>query len=132
MSAYHLPMIECSTCGTCLGDKYGDYYRITAYLGEVLKTGEPIDPADPKFQYGDGESLGPFLAVYYTWLKGQPASADLYEPSNVVARGLLRLRELKPEYLPFGKVNPDGQRNQFEASICCLRMLHLDPSTQTK
>lgn len=130
MAAYHLPMIECSTCGTCLGDKYGDYYRITAYLGEVLKTGQPIDPADPKFHYGDGESLGPFLAVYYTWLKGQ--SVNLYEPSNVVARGLLRLRELKAEYLPFGRVNPDGQRNQFEASICCLRMLHLDPSTQTK
>jgi hypothetical protein len=132
MATYHLPMIECSTCGTCIGEKYSTYYRITAYLNDILKSGRAIEATDERFCYGDGDSLGPFLAVYYAWLKTQPPSADLYEPANVVARGLLRLRELKAEYLPFGKANPDGQRNQFEASICCLRMLHLDPSTQTK
>jgi hypothetical protein len=134
--AYHLPMIECSTCGNAVGHLYADYYRITQKLKEVLKEhGGMIDFAAVEYRYGDDNTVGPFLATYYTWLQAQKAlgsSVDFYEPANVVARGLLRIRDLAPEHLPFGRLNPDGQRGRFEASICCLRMLHSDPSTQMK
>ena len=129
--AYHLPMIECSTCGNSVGHLYADYDRLTQKLKEVLHAGTALSPTSEGFTYGDGSSLAPYLATYYTWLQGG-THPDLYEPANVVARGLLRIRDLEPAHLPFGRLNPDGQRNQFEASICCLRMLHSDPSTQTK
>lgn len=124
-------MIECSTCGKAIGHLYGAYYRIAQYLIEVLAENRQVDPAAPEYTYGTGNTLGPYLATYYGWLADQHQT-DFYEPANVVARGLLRIRELQREHLPFGRANPDGQRNQFEASICCLRMLHSDPSTQLK
>lgn len=117
-------MIECSTCGNCVGHLYLDYYRLTGKLTQDLAKGLSAFSSD-EYAY-EGGTLGPFLTTYYA------SAGSLYEPGNVVARGLLRIRELKPEHLPFGRPNADGQRNQFEASICCLRMLQSDPSTQLK
>jgi hypothetical protein len=126
-----LSMLECSTCGTCLGDKYKYLQQFVPLLqkmrDENINAGFEGFEGFEVFKYGDGLTLAPFLTTYYTWLSTH-IDQDIYEPSNVIARGLLRIRELLPEHLPFGRLNRDGQRNQFEASICCLRMLHCDPN----
>jgi len=128
--AYHIPMIECSTCGNCLGHLYGDYVRMSIQLCRDISTDKIPEPKDKAYIYGDGDSIAPFLNTYYKWLEENPKYKDIYEPQNIVARALLRLRELKPEHLPFGKAAADGQRNQYEAALCCLRMFQLDPSSQ--
>jgi hypothetical protein len=123
-------MIECSTCGNCLGHLYRDYVRLAIQLSRDLASDVIPEPKDKRYTYGDGDSIAPFLHTYYTWVEQNPKYKDIYEPQNVVARAMLRLRELKPEHLPFGKPAADGQRNQYEAALCCLRMLQLDPSSQ--
>jgi len=141
--SYHLPMIECSSCGKIIGHLYHDYYELSLKTSRILKSltdkeddlstvykalADQID-GNSDFKYGDGNSLSEYLSTYYEWLS-ENLEHDYFTPHNIVARGLLRLRDLKPEHLPINKLAEDNQRNHFEASTCCLRMLHSDPSTQ--
>ena len=134
MSTFYLPMTDCSACGRHVGHIYEPYYTLTERLLRMLSTSANIaDFADSlndrDFTY-DGHSIGPFLRVYYTWAAKNPGKA-LFEPANVVARALLRIRELEEGQLPFGSKAADGQRNAYDAPICCLRMFQCDPSMQT-
>jgi hypothetical protein len=134
MSSFYLPMTDCSACNRHVGHLYEPYYTLTERLLRLLSTSTSIAEfaesiRDGDFTY-DGHNIAQFLRVYYTWAAKNPAKA-LFEPANVVARALLSIRELKEAHLPFGSKAADGQRNAYDAPICCLRMFQCDPSMQT-
>lgn len=124
---YELPMLECSSCGQHLGHLYEDYYRLTKQLMEELET-QSVPYGD--YTTSQGDDLTSFVQTYYTWLieQDQTRSIPVHEPCNIIARALLRTRELKLEHLPFGSAKEDdGQMSVHEARICCLRMFQTDP-----
>lgn len=139
MSSFYLPMTDCSACNRHVGHLYDTYYSLTERLLRRLSTSTSISEfaesiRDSDYTYEDEtgvSSIGRFLRTYYSWASKQPPKAITFEPANVVARALLRIRELRESDLPFGRPNRDGQRNQFDASICCLRMFQCDPSMQS-
>lgn len=125
MALYQLPMIECSSCGQHLGHLYESYYTLTQQLTEELKN---YDTPSGTYRADNGDDISQFINTYYTWYNQQEGPVPTHEPCNIVARALLRLRELEPEHLPFGSTRePDGQMSFYEARICCMRMLQTDP-----
>ena len=134
MSTFYLPMTDCSACNRHVAHLYEAYYTLTERLLRRLSTSPSIADfaasiRDGDFTY-DGHNIASFLQVYYGWAAKNEALA-LFEPANVVARALLRIRELEESHLPFGSKAADGQRNAYDAPICCLRMFQCDPSMQT-
>lgn len=137
MTHYDLQMIECSSCGNVVGHLFDDYYALRARLQKEINSGRDI-PSDQYVVQATGDDIGPFLRTFYTWVKEtvdeDPDSvkafvARRYQPANIVARAMLRLKELDKEELPFGsKREADGQHSRFEPRICCLRMLGTDPT----
>ena len=125
-----MPLLECSSCGEYVGPFYDDYYKLSKKLiNDLAGRDVPTDSYVTK----EGDDIGPYIKTYYEWLtdEQQVVNATLPEhtPGNIVARGLLRLRELEPEHLPFGSQRAaDGQMSIFETRICCLRMFQTDPA----
>jgi len=131
MALYRFPMIECSSCGTVVGHLIYDYYRLSKQLIEDLKENGVPTGSYRVTETGYEDDLTPFVTTYYQWL-AQHQSDDPppveYKPVNVIARALLRRRELDPADLPFGsKREEDGQLSMLEERFCCLRMLQTDP-----
>jgi len=126
VSLYQLPMLECSNCGQHLGHMYEDYYTLTKKLMEDLAN---LDVPVGTYKTSNGnDDLTPFIKTYYTWYTKQSEPVPIHLPGNIIARGLLRLRELKDDDLPFGSaVEDDGQMSIYEPRICCLRMFQTDP-----
>jgi DNA-directed RNA polymerase subunit N (RpoN/RPB10) len=127
MALYQLPMLECSNCGQHLGHKYEDYYTLTKQLVEELKT-----KSVPTGTYtaSDGDDISAFINIYYSWYTNPDRTEPVpqHEPGNIVARALLRLRELNSQQLPFGSAREDdGQISIYEPRICCMRMFQTDP-----
>ena len=127
MTTYQLPMLECSSCGQFIGPFYDDYYALSKRLIEDLARREvPTDTYTT-----EDDDIGPFIKTYYEWHSKQEDKSRLpvHTPANIVARALLRLRELTPTHLPFGSLKvEDGQMSMFEARMCCLRMFQTDPT----
>jgi DNA-directed RNA polymerase subunit N (RpoN/RPB10) len=132
-SLYQLPLIECTNCGTCVGHMFDDYYKFLKQLTDELLNGYEI----PRQTYitKSGDDIGPFLRTYYTWkstLEPNSQTANIaqrYTPSSVMARALLRSKELDASELPFGSSrDEDGQLSPFEVRICCARTLQTDPT----
>lgn len=119
-------MLECGNCGQHLGHIYEDYYTLSKQLTDELKDG-----GVPSGTYvaTSGDDVSAFINTYYLWFKGEhEGPIPIHEPENIVARALLRIKELDPEELPFGSSREaDGQLSIFEPRICCLRMLQTDP-----
>jgi hypothetical protein len=134
MSLFYLPMTDCSACNRHVAHLYDAYYVLTERLLRALSTYPSIADFAASIRDGDftyeEHNITSFLRVYYGWAAKNQAKA-LFEPANVVARALLRIRELEEGHLPFGSKAADGQRNAYDASICCLRMFQCDPSMQT-
>jgi DNA-directed RNA polymerase subunit N (RpoN/RPB10) len=127
MALYELPMLECSSCGQHLGHLYKDFYTLTKQLKNELEySGRPTGSYITK---ANNDNITEFVRTYYDWYKQQEgADVPVHEPSNIVARALLRTQELDSAHLPFGSnVQDDGQLSTHEARICCLRMLQTDP-----
>ena len=137
MSSFYLPMADCSACNRHVGHLYDAYYSLTERLLRALSTTASIAEfaesiSDRQFTYEEHDithDITAFLRTYYTWAATQP-DKHMFEPANVVARALLRIRELDASHLPFGSKAADGQRNAYDAPICCLRMFQCDPSMQ--
>ena len=125
---YGLPMNECSSCGHVVGPHYEDFYTLTKQLKEELR-----DRSVPSGTYTtkEGENLSQFIKTYYSWYeehKNDDTPPLEYFPANIIARALLKTRELKREHLPFGSSREDDNQLSFhEPRICCLRMLETDP-----
>lgn len=122
MSAYQLPIIECTNCGQITGHLYDDYYKYLKQLIKDLEEGNALTPAN----YGD---IYAFLNTYYTWFKREGDPRNAYGPAGVVARALLRTKELEESDLPFGSLREAD--NQFSMHIvrhCCLKTLLTDPT----
>jgi DNA-directed RNA polymerase subunit N (RpoN/RPB10) len=113
-------MPECSSCGQYVSHLMDDYYKLTTQLIKELPnpTGSYITK--------DGDDITPFIKTYYTWVGN---SKPQYMPGNIVARALLRIKDLKQQDLPFGSNRTtDGQLSlTTETRICCLRMFQTDP-----
>ena len=126
MALYELPMLECSNCGQHLGHVYESYYQLTKQLIEELK-GQRVPSGSYVAQ--DGDDISEFISTYYSWYDAQePGTVPVHEPGNIVARALLRIRDLEPDHLPFGSaLEQDGQISVYDARICCMRMLQTDP-----
>jgi DNA-directed RNA polymerase subunit N (RpoN/RPB10) len=128
MALYELPMNECSSCGNIVGQLYPDFYDLTKQLMEELKT-----KSIPTGSYitKEGEDLSKFVKTYYTWYnthKDDTVKPLEYFPTNIIARALLKTRDLTEEHLPFGSSREaDNQLSFHEPRICCLRMLETDP-----
>ena len=126
MSVYQLPMLECSSCGRYVGTLYNDYYDLSAKLVKDLGSG-----TNPKEQYSceNGDDITEYVQTYYKWYNENKPHALEYTPVQIIARALLRTKELDPEDLPYGSLrNPDKQMSMHEAKMCCLRMLLTDPT----
>ena len=127
MSHQQLSMIECSSCGQQLGHLYEDYYELTIKLERELKNGK----IDGSYKTRHGDDLSMFLKTYYDWATDNAEKA-VFQPANIIARALLRIKELDTKDLPFGmKTELDGQRDVHEVRVCCLRMFQCDPSAQS-
>ena len=128
MALYQLPMNECSSCGHIVGHMYEDFYSLTKQLMEELKT-----RSIPSGSYTtkEGEDLTGFVTTYYTWYeahKNDESPPLEYFPANIIARALLKTRDLTDKHLPFGSAREDDNQLSFhEPRICCLRMLETDP-----
>jgi len=123
-----LPMIECSSCGRCVGHLYDDYYQLSIKLTRLLEknNAETLATADYSVEFttpNSGDNWNEFLKPYF---QNEGLHPD-YSPENLVARSLLRLRPRTAEDFPLGK-KTNGQRSPFEAKICCLRMFLCDSS----
>lgn len=126
MALEQLPMIECSSCGNCIGHLFEDYYDLSKQLIDELSRN---DVPSGKYITNEGDDISEFISTYYTWYDTIDKSKVLeYSPRNIVARALLRLRELSPDHLPFGtEREPDMQLSPYNTRICCLRMFMSDP-----
>lgn len=123
---YELPMLECSSCGTHLGHLYEIYYTLRDQLtDDLVINGTP----NQTYTGANGDDLTPFITTYYEWLNTvDKDKVPDHQPSNIIARALLRTRELEKEHLPFGSAKEDDdQMSVHEARICCLRMFQTDP-----
>lgn len=137
MSHYELQMIECSSCGNIVGHLYDDYYALRGQLQKELDSGRKV-PSGSYVVKATGDDIGPYLRTYYEWANDQidedPSAikaiiAQRYQPANIVARAMLRIKELDKDDLPFGsKREADGQLSRFETRMCCLRMMQTDPT----
>jgi DNA-directed RNA polymerase subunit N (RpoN/RPB10) len=130
MALYRIPMIECSSCGQCIGHLFEDYYDLSKRLIDELKDNEI--PNSDYTVTSTSDDIRPFLKTYYIWYSNltddEKLNVPVHSPANVVARALLRLEELKTSDLPFGSAREDdNQISAFEARICCLRMFMSDP-----
>lgn len=133
MALYQLPMIECSSCGQCIGHLFSDYYDLSKKLIDEL---QKRDVPTGDYTTSQGDDIGPYLRTYYEWYskaKAEVAGEVLeYQPKNIVARALLRIKDLTDDMLPFGSLRePDGQLTPYEARTCCLRMFLGDPGATT-
>lgn len=126
MALYQLPMLECSNCGQHVGHKYEDYYTLTKQLMDELST---RNVPSGSYVTTDGDDITSFVKTYYTWYQNQdPQVVPRHDPGNIIARALLRLRELDESQLPFGSAHEDdGQLSIYEPRICCMRMFQTDP-----
>ena len=125
MALYQLPMLECSNCGQHLGHLYNSYYTLTQQLIKELD-GRSVPTG--KYVSATGDDISPFIKTYYEWYAKQTGSVPDHQPGNIVARGLLRLRDLDATHLPFGSVREDdGQLSIYDVRICCMRMFQTDP-----
>ncbi len=123
-----MPMIECSSCGQCLGHLYDDFYDLSKKLLDELQTSSDVPTGF--YITRDGDDIGPFLTTYYEWYSKHRNDKDVivYRPETIIARALLRIQELSEDFLPFGSHREeDNQLSPFEARACCLRMFQTDP-----
>lgn len=126
-------MIECSSCGNHLGHLMQDYLNMSKQLMRDIVSADNeyetlldlLQDNKDKYEYEDG-NISEFLTTYYTWAKDH-VELDLFNPSNLVARALLAMRPLDASHLPFGQLGPDGQRNSYEARICCMTAFQCTP-----
>jgi DNA-directed RNA polymerase subunit N (RpoN/RPB10) len=127
MALEQLPMIECSSCGQCIGHLFEDYYDLSKNLIDELAYREV-----PSGTYitSMGDDISKFIHTYYTWYNNIEDKSGVlkYSPKNIVARALLRLQDLTEDSLPFGSDRePDMQLSPYNTRICCLRMFMSDP-----
>lgn len=128
-------MIECSTCGRCIGHMYEDYYNLGHVLSEIIAgktSGDLADEDHSDVMQTDGKNLWTyFLQPYFQYLKTHPdEDVPSFTPYNLVARALLRIHPWKPTDLPFWQpVN--GHHDMRNPKYCCMRMFTCDNSKAT-
>lgn len=120
-------MLECSNCGQHVGHLYEDYYTLTKQLTDELAR---RDVPNGTYRTISGDDISSYINTYYSWYDKNKEGVQVpkHEPGNIIARALLRTRELEAEHLPFGSTTEsDGQMSIHEARICCIRMFQTDP-----
>lgn len=123
---YQLHAPTCFNCGKNLRHLYHDHIELTNQLIDELKSGRNI-PQKKYIGRISGKNITPFLITYYTWKQEHPNSVD-FQPVNLVARGLITLKKLTPEMLPFGMDREeDNQISVLTENRCCLRMFLCNP-----
>lgn len=123
---YGMSMPCCSNCGRQLRHLYQDHINLSKELETELKVREV--PAGSYVGEVSGIDITPFVRTYYTWRRQHPEFPE-FKPHNVVARGLMALKPLTEEMLPFGMDREvDRQLSILAESPCCLRMLQCNPN----
>jgi hypothetical protein len=126
---YLMPMPCCSNCGKQLLHLYEDHVNLSKKLSDELKDHPGSVPEQDYRGEISGKDITEFIVTYYTWKKNNPDEEISFQPHNVVARGLLSLKQLEPNMLPFGMDREqDGQLSIFSEPVCCLRMFQCNPS----
>lgn len=125
---YRMSMPCCKNCGRQLRILYEDHAELTKQLTEELETTDI--PVGRYVGRVSGKDITGFIKTYYTWAsKPENKTKIKFQPLNVVARGLLSLKVLTEEMLPFGQDREkDGQISILSESICCMLMLQCNPA----
>lgn len=123
---YIMPMPACTNCGRQLRHLYEDHIELTKKLEEELKKTDV--PSQEYVGRISNKDITEFVHTYYRWRKANPDKIK-FRPLNIIARGLLSLKPLTDDMLPFGMDRePDGQLSLLSEPVCCLRMLMCNPT----
>lgn len=123
---YAMPMPSCSSCGRQMRHLYEDHINLTRKLERDLQD-NTVQYETYKGQISKID-ITEFVHTYYNWSQKHP-EAPTFKPHNIIARGLLSLKPLTEEMLPFGMDREeDNQLSILAESLCCLRMLQCNPS----
>lgn len=129
---YGMSMPCCSNCGRQLRHLYQDHIKLSKELEAELKAIGPGNvPSNTYRGEVSGLDLTDFVRTYYQWRSKNPAAprGPDFKPHNVIARGLLSIKPLEENMLPFGMDREiDRQLSILAESPCCLRMLQCNPN----
>lgn len=85
-------MIECSSCGKCLGHLYHDFTNVTQTLGsfhdKFMSSGFTIDPSELNEEYDQYQVWGDYLLPYYNYYY---KAGKLVASSGTVKADLIKL-----------------------------------------
>jgi len=124
--AYSMPMPCCSNCGKQLRHLYEDHIDLTKKLITELKHTDV--PSGSYVGTISNIDITDFVYTYYAWKERNPKKIN-FKPNNIIARGLLSLKKLTDDMLPFGMDREeDNQLSMLAEPPCCMRMLQCNPS----